>query len=149
SAGGGTIDTAGFNPSILGTMSGTGTLTKLGAGVLSVQHARIPTLSVNAGAVHAANSGANNAPGSVSNVKTLNIAGATDAWTAKLDLDNNGAVIDYSTTSVIDTVQNQLKSGYNSGAWGGNGIDSTAAAATASTSSKTAIGYAEATSLFT
>src|SRR5438552_16065037 len=104
SYGGGTFDSNGLTPSF-GPVTGNGTLTKVGSGVLTVQHVRIPTLTINAGAVHIANSGTNNNPTSVSNVKAANIAGTTNAWTAKIDLDNNGAVLDYGATSPIDTIQ--------------------------------------------
>ena len=58
-------------------------------------------------------------------------------------------VLDYTGTSPIGTVRNQLHQGYNSGSWGGNGITSSSAATVAATagSHKTAIGYAEASTL--
>jgi len=83
----------------------------------------------------------------VSNVSTLTIAGGTDAWTAKLDLTNNSAVVDYTGASTLTTVQNQIKNGYGGGAWGGNGISSSSAAAAAATSTLTALAYGEASVL--
>src|SRR5262249_43743269 len=65
-----------------------------------------------------------------SNVTSLNIAGATNAWTGTLDIGNNGLVIQYGTgTDPFATVVNQVKSGYNGGVWGGTGITSALAAA--------------------
>jgi autotransporter-associated beta strand protein len=140
--GGGTFDTNGLN-SAVGTIIGAGTLTKVGTGVLTAPSVRIGSLTINDGAVHVA---ANGTDSGVSTVKALAFAGVTDAWIGRLDVDNNALAIDYPTAgpSVLDTVQNQIKSGFNSGAWGGNGIDSSAAAATATNTVKTALGYGEA-----
>ena len=135
------IDTNGTNSGMLGTMTGSAALTKVGAGELQLQHMRTGTVNINAGSVRIGSSGQDS---SVSVVSALNIAGSTDNWSTKLDLENNHAVIDYTTTSPLDTVLNQIKSGYNGGAWGGNGIDSSAAAFTASSAVKTALGYGEA-----
>src|SRR5207248_62221 len=57
--------------------------------------------------------------------------------------------VDYDapTASPLATIQNLIKSGYNGGAWTGNGITSSTAAADASSPHKTAVGYAEASSL--
>lgn len=76
-----------------------------------------------------------------SKVTALRVEGATDAWAAKLDVTNNGVIIDYNTTlTVLSTVQNQLKNGYAGGAWTGNGIVSSTAAG----ASTHAVGYGEA-----
>lgn len=76
-----------------------------------------------------------------SKVTALRVEGATDAWAAKLDITNNGVIIDYNTTlTVLSTVQNQLKNGYAGGAWTGNGIVSSSAAG----ASTHAVGYGEA-----
>lgn len=76
-----------------------------------------------------------------SKVTALRVEGATDAWAAKLDVTNNGVIIDYNTTlTVLSTVQNQLKNGYAGGAWTGNGIVSSTAAG----GSTHAVGYGEA-----
>src|SRR5687768_1512400 len=65
---------------------------------------------------------------------------------AQLDLADNAMVVDYAAGSTINTVKNLLASGYASGAWNGNGINSSVAAA--DTTRKQALGYAEATDLF-
>ena len=51
----------------------------------------------------------------------------------------------YTGASPLTTVQNQLKGGFNGGAWTGNGITSSSAAASAGAAHKTALGIAEAT----
>jgi autotransporter-associated beta strand protein len=61
-----------------------------------------------------------------------------------LDLTNNNLVIDYTGASPIATVQNAVKFGYHNGAWNGPGITSS----TAATSPGMALGYAEASSVF-
>ena len=62
-----------------------------------------------------------------------------------LDLTNNNLVLDYTGASPISTVRNDLKFGYDHGAWNGPGMISS----TAATSPGMALGYAEASSLFT
>jgi hypothetical protein len=71
-------------------------------------------------------------------IGTFNISG-------QLDVNDNPAIIDYDANDPIATIRALIKTGYNNGSWNGNGIMSTAAQ-TAPT--KAAIGYAEATSLF-
>jgi hypothetical protein len=67
--------------------------------------------------------------------------------TAVLDLADNYAIFDYPAggPSPLDNVRALLTSGYAGGAWNGAGINSSVAA----TTGNTAIGYAEATDLFT
>jgi hypothetical protein len=74
-------------------------------------------------------------------VGTFNIAG-------KLDLNDNPGIIDYSGASPLDTIRQLIKTGYNNGAWNGNGITSSLAQAAAGTSNMTAIGFAEASKLY-
>jgi hypothetical protein len=64
-----------------------------------------------------------------------------------LDLTNNAMVVDYTGASPAAGIRASLASGYNSGSWNGNGINSSSAAAAASSAHRTAIGYAEASSL--
>jgi hypothetical protein len=61
-----------------------------------------------------------------------------------LDLVDNAMIVDYSGASPLSTVRNSLASGYAGGAWNGNGIHSAAAAANPGR----ALGYAEASALF-
>jgi hypothetical protein len=117
-------------------------LTKSGAGTAEMKNVRVDQLSVNQGAVKILQNGATSG---TSNVRSLVISGATDAWTAKVDLTNNSLILDHNGASPQATVANQIKSGYASGAWTGNGITSSSAAANAST---TALGFAEAADLF-
>jgi GH35 family endo-1,4-beta-xylanase len=74
-----------------------------------------------------------------SQLDTLTIAGSTDAWTARLDLDDTGLVIN--STAAFDAIYNQLTSGYANGAWSGFGVMSTAAAANSNLIHKTALGF--------
>jgi hypothetical protein len=125
---------------------GTGiTLTKNDSGTVIIPNVRTDTLAINGGVLHIRPDGTD---AGTSNVQTLTIAGSNDNWSAKLDLDNNSAVVDYTTNTPFATIQNQLKNGYASGNWTGSGINSSAAAATASSAHKTAIGYAEASEVF-
>jgi hypothetical protein len=64
------------------------------------------------------------APGAnvVLRTQTLLIDGAPDAWTARVNLSDGDAIIDYTGGSPIATIQNQIRQGYNGGPWNGNGI---------------------------
>lgn len=76
----------------------------------------------------------NNGGGNTLAVKSLGVAA-----TGKLDLANNDAVIDYDVTSPLLAIKSLLVSGYNGGAWNGNGIMTSLG-----NSSQFALGYAEA-----
>ena len=76
-----------------------------------------------------------------SNVKRLGISGGT-APIARLDVTNNAFVVDYTDTSPLPTIQAQITSAYNGGAWNGNGITSSSANA-----SQFAVGFGEASAL--
>ena len=79
-----------------------------------------------------------------SKVTSLTIAGGTTP-TAKLDVTNNGFVVDYTGGgSPLATVKAQVAAGYAGGAWTGNGIASSSANSTTH-----GVGYAEASAVFT
>jgi hypothetical protein len=82
----------------------------------------------------------NGTAAATSRVKVLDIAGGA-APTARLDVTNNAFVIDHEGTSPLETIRAQIVSGYNNGAWNGNGIVSSPAFGTHG------VGYAEASSL--
>jgi T5SS/PEP-CTERM-associated repeat protein len=96
--------------SITGPVSaGTVMLTKEGAGTLTLNNLRAAGLSINAGAVAIAPHVA--APElSTSVLGTLSIAGDA-APTAKLDLNNNAAILNYTGTSPAATVRQQILAG--------------------------------------
>src|SRR5204863_1550569 len=77
--------------------------------------------------------------------------GTPNNWSGNLYLSNDALIIDYSASSPLTagSLGNQLRSGYNGGAWNGNGVMSSFAAAAASSAHPTSIGSAEATDLFT
>jgi T5SS/PEP-CTERM-associated repeat protein len=62
---------------------------------------------------------------------SLAIDGVTDAWSGSLDLADNDLILDYSGGSPVAAVLNQIKTGFNHGAWNGNGISSSLADASA------------------
>ena len=130
-AGGSTLTVSSLTPSA-------GSLTKSGGGTLRVNNVRAAALSVNTGTVQALpNGGADG----VSRVGNLSIAGG-----AALDVADNGLVVDYTGASPIGAIASAVTSGYNGGAWTGSGLRSSNAAATPGA---TAVGFAEASSLFT
>lgn len=121
-------------------------ITKAGAGTAILNNVRAASLSVNAGRLRVAPTGTTAATSSVS---ALSIAGMTDAWSATLDLADNAMIVNYTGTSPLATIRNQIKSG-SSAMWSGTGITSSIAASVAIDGSnihKTALGYAEASEL--
>ena len=89
-------------------------------------------------------------------LRTASLSVDTDEETGTpagfIDLNDNEMIVDYTTgSSPITAIQDLLKSGYNAGAWTGNGIRSTTAAAVAGSpnvADKRAIGVAEASEVF-
>ena len=84
-------------------------------------------------------------PGMTTAVKTkpVSLTGS-----AVLDLADGAIVFDYSTTSPLATIESQISAGRNGGSWDGAGITSSVSAIDATHSGhRTAIGYAEASTL--
>jgi hypothetical protein len=123
------------------------TMYKSGDGVLELTHVRGHRLQVDAGAVKMLAGATNNSSAGASKVNDLIIAGGASP-TATLDLSNNVLIINYSGSSPAASVRDQIRAGFNAGDWQGLGITSSKAALAAATSVKTAIGYAESSSLF-
>lgn len=120
---------------------GTATLTKSGTGMLEMKNVRAAGVAVNNGALRIIPNGGN--------AGTSKVQSVTVAAGAKVDMTDNDMVVDYTGASPITTIAGLIQTGYASGAWTGNGLTSSSAAMAASTSLKTALGFAEATDLFT
>jgi hypothetical protein len=127
----------------LGRIETTGSSIVGPAGMLTADTIREVSLTVEGRAAISAD-GTTNA---TSRLNALNIDGSTGAWTGKLDLNDNDLIFDYSGASPLSTVRDQIKTGFAGGAWNGNGITSSSAAAAALSAHKTALGYAEASAL--
>ncbi len=69
----------------------------------------------------------NGTPSATSRINNLTIDGVSGVWTGRLDLSDNDLIIDYSGVSPLATVAAQIRSGFNSGLWNGNGISSSLA----------------------
>lgn len=82
-------------------------------------------------------------------VGTSSVGSLTIAGNGKLDLTDHALAVNYTGSSPLTAVRAQILAAYTSGTWGGNGLTSSSAAAAATTSDKTALGYAEASELFT
>jgi hypothetical protein len=85
-------------------------------------------------------------------VRNLHIDKTPSLPLGKLDLTNNAMIVDHDGESPIDDVEDLIGSAYAVGAWTGDGLTSSTAAAVAADTGnqyKTGIGYAEATDLFT
>ncbi|MEX2141783.1 MAG: PEP-CTERM sorting domain-containing protein [Pirellulales bacterium] len=144
-----TVTPPASNLSLTGSLNASGrNLTKIGGGTLTVNNIRAAGLSVNGGAVAMATNGTNSG---VSVLGTLSIAGDATP-TAKLDLANNAAIINYTGASPMATVRQQILTGRGGpgfdAAWTGQGITSSAAAAAVATDPEArSVGYAENSSL--
>ncbi|MEX2140423.1 MAG: PEP-CTERM sorting domain-containing protein [Pirellulales bacterium] len=128
--------------SMTGALNVTGVrLTKSGAGVLTVNNVRVATLSLNGGTLAIA---PNPTDAGTSQVSALSIAGTTTP-AARLDLNDNALVVDYTGTSPVATVRQRIVAGRGGAGlgktWNGPGITSSAAAA-ADPESRS-VGYAE------
>ena len=108
------------------TGTSTAALRKVGAGTLAVKNVRVPTLAITQGTVQVS-------PGSLGS-GTSRVSSLSVATGAMLDLTNNALIYDYSAGSPIQSVRLALLDGR---------IDTTVAATGA------AVGYIEATSMFT
>jgi hypothetical protein len=141
-----TVTPAASNLALTGTLTATGqNLTKEGAGTLTVSNVRAAGLTIGGGTVAVAANGTN---AGVSVVNSLSIAGDATP-TAKLDLANNAAIVDYTGTSPVATIRQQILAGRGGSGlgqtWNGQGITSSAAA-TAEPESRS-VGYAENSSM--
>lgn len=137
-AGGGSINTNGNDTVYSTSVAGAGTFRKDGGGILEVNNFQTAGLNVQGGTVRITPNGTT---AGRTNVNTLTIAGGTTP-TAKLDITNNAAVVDYTGGSPLSTIAAQIGSAYAGGAWSGNGITSSNANA-----NNFAVGFAEASAL--
>jgi hypothetical protein len=141
--GGGEINAVGSVS--IGNVTGTGAFTKSNTGSMSAGSIRVAaSIAVTGGNLTLNPDGSDAASNHATDII---LAGATDAWTSKLDVNNNDTVVEYASASPLAAVTNQIKQGYASGSWNGNGITSTAAATQSTATHKTALGVGEATDL--
>jgi hypothetical protein len=113
------------------------------AATLAASHVRQASLTIAAG------SEVRTKPiGGTTVLGALNIAGPADAPTARFDLNNNAAVVNYAGTSPISTIRSQMLAGRGGAGlgkpWTGMGITSSAAAAAvAAEPESSSVGFAE------
>ena len=140
-----TVTPSTSNLSISGPLSAAGMdLTKAGAGTLTLNNVRANGLSINAGTVAIRSSSGSDG---TSVIKSLTIVGDATP-TAKLDLTNNAAIINYAGTSPAGTIRQQILAGRGGAGldkqWSGQGITSSAAATVNATEPEShSVGYAE------
>jgi T5SS/PEP-CTERM-associated repeat protein len=113
--------------SAIGFVDGVSTINLSGAGSFTADHVRTDTLII--GGASSVKIRPNGVDAGASVLKNLAILGSVGAWQGKIDLTNNDLVIDYSLSSPIASVIDQLRTARNNGAWNGNGITSSIAAA--------------------
>ena len=65
-----------------------------------------------------------------------------------IDLNDNEMIVDYSGASPLSTIQSLVTGGYADNTWTGYGIRSALAAENVNVEHKTAVGYAEASDVF-
>jgi autotransporter-associated beta strand protein len=116
--GSGTIDTTGGSLTFTGSVAGGGSLTKAGAGTLTLNGLPSGALTVNAGTVAIA---AGNA--------TRKVSAVTLATDASLDLTTNDLIVDYATASPYAALLASAKGAYNTGLRDKAGLLSSTAAA--------------------
>jgi hypothetical protein len=121
-----TIDPPGGKLTLTDLQSSAVSVTKEGNGKLEVNNIRAGGLSVNAGNVTIT---ANGTQSGTSIVNALTIAGASDAWTAQLDIKDNDVIVhsdDAGRVAKAAEITNQLKQGANFANtgqfWTGNGM---------------------------
>jgi hypothetical protein len=123
----------------VGGISGAGTVVTNAGATLTSSGVTVGTLQVNGRHNIRPNGGA----AGMSKVSTLTIAGATGAWTGKLDVNDNGFVVLSSSSSsqatLLTQLRDQINSGKNGGLWNGNGITSSTLAGPAGTSNSLAL----------
>ena len=132
------LDSSGANQNV-GAVIGTGNTVVNSGGSLTAYQIRQNSLTINGNATVTllpSGSGSTTNPANPNNinfsssVSSLSIGGTTNAWTGTLDIGNNGLVVAYgSGADPYTTIDNQIKSGFNGGVWGGTGITSSLAAA--------------------
>ena len=98
--------------------------------------------NINVGSLYIASAAvATVAPGGATVLRTASLQSV-----GKLNLNDNPAIVDYTGTSALLSIQQQLQSGYDNGSWDGTGIVSAVAAARGNVH-PTGIGYGEASTL--
>lgn len=141
--GAGTVILTGTNNYQLGTVVNSGTLitaTNFSTGTITtVGTTQVIGLNVSNGYAQVQAKANNNDPAGFTRIPSLGLGS-----TGQLDLTNNAMVVAGQITfSVGNAIRTLLSNGYNGGAWNGmTSIISSSAAATASSSTKTALGYA-------
>ena len=122
-------------------MAGVTGVTKVGANTQTLKGLNNTTggTTVTAGKLIAAHgrafgNGTLNATGGTAQLQAgvgpLMLKGVAASGTGKIDLTNGGMVVDYTGATPAASISGLLQSGFASGAWNGNGINSSVAAAT-------------------
>src|SRR5262249_39895732 len=134
--GGGTAAFNGNNNSVT-TITGSGTSAVGTNGAVTSDRVTVDTLSLANNGVHTIPPVASLSPTPPS-VTNLNFGGSTNAWQGRLDLTNNSLIVKNGAN-----VGNQIRQAAHLGAWNAAaGITSTRAAAAATSSTATGLGYA-------
>jgi hypothetical protein len=121
----------------IGDGASTGTIVLAPGTKFTVDHVRLGTLSLGAGA--RIDVRANGGTVGTSRTRSLSLGGTPDAPLARFDLADNAMVIDYGPgPSLLDATRRLIVAARNGGAWDGNGLGSALA-----DDSRFGIGYGE------
>ena len=155
--------TSGATPAdveLAGKITGTGNLIKAGNNTLTlsgVSSDYTGATTVNAGTlvfnathkIHQLNiANAARAVVSSGGDKVLATTGISITGSGKLDMTDEDGVVDYSGSSPLAAIKTLIANGFAGGAWSGNGITSSAAAATVGSQHTTGLGYGESSVIF-
>lgn len=134
---------------LLRDVDGTGSMALFGTASLTVNRIRQNRVVIEDNArVLSPSSGS---PSNVSRMNELFFEEVEFNVDGQWDLTNNHVVIDHAPSvgaSTYQSIRLYVQSGHNFGNWAGDGLRSSAAAAAASTSSPTGLGYARSTDVF-
>lgn len=97
-------------------------LSTTGAGAIDLSYVRSNSLNVQQGTTRIFNNGSASA---ISEVNSLSVSPG-----AKLDLENNSAIVNYSGTNPLSTLTHDIATAYDQGKWDGAGITSSTAPST-------------------
>ncbi len=150
---GGGLLVSSTTPQTVGAITGVGNTVVASGATLTAYQIRQNSLTINGAATVTllpSGSGSTTNPTGQNNVNfssnlgSLSIGGTPNAWTGKLDIGNNGMVIQYGATAdPYATIVNMIKSAYGTGNWTGTGITSSLAAAAANSQNPLNIGLVD------
>jgi hypothetical protein len=130
-------------------IQGTGTMlngSATNAGSMAFTSARVGTVNVQGGAISTISGGGT---AGTSRLGSLSAAGtiAIDLLDSKWDLTDHDLVVDYTASSPLTLIASYITKAFHNGAWDSFGLTSSSAQSSPSGTGRTALGYADASTL--